>query len=53
MHSEILNITIRDLRHASAAGKCLEGAASNATDIIRRFSVKTQESEGETRLLEI
>lgn len=42
VHSGILNITIRDLRHANAAIKRLEAATGNAGDIISRFSIKTR-----------
>lgn len=52
VHSEILNVTIRDLRHANAAINLLETASSNAADIIRKFSLKTLQLEGGIHLLE-
>ncbi|KAG0722437.1 hypothetical protein GWK47_044479 [Chionoecetes opilio] len=52
IHSEILNITIRDLRHINSAISRLETAAETAADIIRRFSIKTLEIEGDVRLIE-
>ena len=52
VHTEILNITVRDLRHIHSAIDKLEAAANNTANIIRHFSIKTSMIEEELRMLE-
>ena len=52
VHSEILNITIRDLRHVHSAINRLEVASNNTAKIIRHFSLKSILIEREVHLLE-
>ncbi|XP_050693841.1 uncharacterized protein LOC126984264 [Eriocheir sinensis] len=52
LHTEVLNATVRDLRHLHSAISRLESASALASAIIRQFSLRTLQIEGEMRILE-
>ena len=52
VHTKLLNITIRDMRHIQSAIERLETAANNTFKLIRQFSLQTQELMGEMTILE-
>ncbi|XP_050721311.1 uncharacterized protein LOC127001149 [Eriocheir sinensis] len=52
LHQEVLNATVRDLRHVHSAISRLESASALASAIIRQFSLRTLQIEGEMRILE-
>lgn len=49
-HSQILNVTIREMRSLKSALRRLEAASSLSHQIIRQFSIKTLQIEGEQRM---
>lgn len=51
-NSEILNAAVRDLRYIHAGVGRLDTASKSASAVIRRFSLKTLEIEGEMWILE-